>query len=77
MLAARHPFIRHREYERLVEAGRPGFVLFRASLEDGADRSPGQASEARARQLGELVATLRRNRYRRDDVGPFVLLTPP
>ena len=77
MLAARHPFIRHREYERLVEAGRPGFVLFRASLEDGADRSPGQASEARGRQLGELVATLRRNRYRRDDVGPFVLLTPP
>ena len=77
MLAARHPFIRHREYERLVEAGRPGFVLFRASLEHGADRSPGPAAEARARQLAELVATLRRNGYRRNDVGTFVLLTPP
>jgi Dolichyl-phosphate-mannose-protein mannosyltransferase len=78
MLAARHPFIRHREYERLVEAdGRPGFVLFRASLEEGADRSPGPAAEARARQLAALVETLRQNGYRRVDLGPFVLLAPP
>ena len=43
--AARHPFIRHRAYERDVEQARHGFVLFRASITQGADRSPGKAAD--------------------------------
>lgn len=77
VLAARHPFIRHRVYERLVERDRHGFVLFRASLEEGADRPPGAAAEARAEQLESLVAQLRRYGYRKVGVGPFVVLAPP
>ena len=75
-VAARHPFIRHRSYERLVESGRHGFVFFRASLVEGADRSPGHAAEARVRQLDRFVAELRRHGYRRVDVGPYVLFAP-
>jgi hypothetical protein len=75
-IAARHPFIRHRAYERLVEAAPHGFVLFRASLERGADRPAGAPANARVRQLGALVAGLRSAGYRRVDVGPFVVLAP-
>jgi hypothetical protein len=76
LLAGRHPFIRHRAYERQVEAGPHGFVLFRASLEHGADRPPGPQADARARQLAGLAARLEQAGYRRVDVGPFVVLAP-
>jgi hypothetical protein len=77
VLAARHPFIRHREYERLVERARPGFVLFRSSLESGADRSPGAPADARVEQLARLTGVLTRSGFRRVDVGPFVVYAPP
>jgi hypothetical protein len=77
VVAARHPFIRHREYERLVERSRPGFVFFRSSLEGGADRSPGAAADARVEQLARLTGALTRNGYRRVAVGPFVVYAPP
>jgi 4-amino-4-deoxy-L-arabinose transferase-like glycosyltransferase len=76
LVATRHPFIRHRAYERLVERGRHGFVFFRSSLERGADRPPGPEAAARARQLGTLVAELEQHGYRRTDVGDFVVLAP-
>ena len=48
-VASRHPFIRWPPYEREVEASRHGFVLFRESIEKGADRQPGPAAAARRR----------------------------
>jgi 4-amino-4-deoxy-L-arabinose transferase-like glycosyltransferase len=77
MLAARHPFIRHRAYEREVEAGPHGFVVFRAALEQGADRTPGPEADARAAQLAALVSDLEAAGYRRVDAGPFVVLASP
>ena len=76
-VAARHPFIRWPPYEREVEAARHGFVLFRESLETGADRQPGPEAEARVAQLARLVGKLRSYGYRRVDVGPFVVFAPP
>ena len=76
MLAARHPFIRHREYERLVEAGRPGFVLFRASLEKGADRTAGPVGRRGARDAAFVRHHAQRHGYHRTDVGDFVVLAP-
>jgi Dolichyl-phosphate-mannose-protein mannosyltransferase len=72
-IPARHPFSRHRPYERLVESGRHGFVFFRSSLAEGADRTPGPAAEARVEQLATFVAELRRLGYRTVEVGPFVV----
>lgn len=76
-VAARHPFIRWPPYEREVETARHGFVLFRESLETGADRQPGPEAEARVAQLARLVGKLRSYGYRRVDVGPFVVYAPP
>jgi len=75
--ATRHPFIRHRAYERLVESGRHGFVFFRSSVDEGADRTPGPDAEARVAQLGRVITKLRRHGYRRIDVGDFIVLAPP
>ena len=69
LIAARHPFIRHRAYERRVERGRHGFVFFRSSLEEGADRTAGPDAEARVTQLSALLIALERHGYRRTDVG--------
>ena len=76
LIAARHPFIRHRAYERRVERGRHGFVFFRSSLEEGADRTAGPDAEARVTQLSALLIALERHGYRRTDVGDFVVLAP-
>ena len=75
-IPARHPFIRYRPYERLVESDRHGFVFFRSSLEEGADRTPGPQAEARAEQLQTFVAELRRLGYSSVEVEPFVVLAP-
>jgi len=77
LVATRHPFIRHRAYERLVESGPHGFVFFRTSVEDGADRTPGPDAKARVAQLASLLAELRRHGYRRIDVGDFIVMAPP
>ena len=76
LVATRHPFIRHRAYERRVERGRHGFVFFRSSVEEGADRTAGPDAEARVTQLSALLTTLERHGYRRTDVGDFVVLAP-
>ena len=76
-VASRHPFIRWPPYEREVENGRHGFVLFRESLEEGADRQPGPEAEARVRELERFVARLRSYGYRESRVGPFVVYAPP
>jgi 4-amino-4-deoxy-L-arabinose transferase-like glycosyltransferase len=77
-LAARHPFSRYRPYEREVEAApRRGFVFFRESLEEGADRAPGAPAKARVAQLGRLTAELERYGYREIQTGPFVVFAPP
>lgn len=76
LIAARHPFIRHRAYERRVERGRHGFVFFRSSVEEGADRTAGPDAEARVTQLSALLIALERHGYRRTDVGDFVVLAP-
>ena len=78
VLASRHPFSRYRPFEREVEAAaRRGFVFFRASLDEGADRTPGPAAEARVAQLAALVAELRDRGYRETRVGPFAVYAPP
>ena len=78
VLASRHPFIRYRPFEREVEAApRRGFVFFRESLEQGADRTPGPAAEARVEQLGRLTAELERLGFRPLRSGPFVVFAPP
>ena len=76
LIPARHPFIRHRRYERMVEGARHGFVFFRASLTEGADRSPGPEAAKRVEQLAAFVAELRRAGYRRIEVGTFVVYAP-
>lgn len=77
-VASRHPFIRHPEYEREVEASpRHGFVLFRESIENGADRQPGPEAEARVKELVRFVSRLEGHGYRLVDVGPFVVYAPP
>ena len=77
VLAARHPFSRHRAYEREVEAApRRGFVFFRESLEKGADRTPGPASSARVEQLQAFVGELRELGYGETRVGPFSVWAP-
>ena len=76
-VASRHPFIRHPEYEREVEAARHGFVLFRESIVHGADRQPGPEAEARVKELARFVGRLREFGYRRVAVGPFVVYAPP
>jgi len=59
-IASHHPFIRHRQYERVVEADpRHGFVFFRASLG----------------RVRDYVAELQRHGYRHEVVGPFVVYT--
>jgi hypothetical protein len=73
-IAARHPFSRYRPFEREVEGSRHGFVFFRTSLDEGADR-PGAAA-ARVRQLRRLVTKLERYGYRDVAVGPFVVYAP-
>jgi hypothetical protein len=73
LLAARHPFIRRRAYEREVERAPHGFVFFDASLREGADRTPGTAAERRVRQLARLTETLEADGYRRVAAGPFVV----
>lgn len=61
-IASHHPYIRHRQYERVVEAAPGhGFVFFRASL---------------GRVRG-YVAQLEHHGYRRFVVGPFVVYAPP
>ena len=61
-IASHHPFIRHRQYERIVEADpNHGFVFFRVSL---------------GRVRG-YVAQLRQHGYRHVVVGPFVVYTRP
>jgi len=61
-IASHHPYIRHREYERVVQSDpRHGFVFFRRSL--GRVRS--------------YTAELARHGYRRLVVGPFVVYAPP
>jgi len=77
VLASRHPAIRHRPYERAVEARRHGFVFFRSSLETGADRTPGAAAAARIEQLRRLTVELEGYGYRRIAVDPFVVFAPP
>lgn len=77
VIASRHPSIRHRPYEREVEAARHGFVFFRTSILTGADRSPGAPARRRSRQLRALVAELRGYGYRRVPVGPFEVYAPP
>lgn len=76
MIPARHPFIRYRRYERMVESARHGFVFFRSSLTEGADRSPGPDAARRVEQLAAFVAELRRAGYRRVEVGAFVVYAP-
>ena len=76
-LASRHPFHRHRAYEREVEVARPGFVFFRRSLATGADRAPGAGAKARVAELRRLVTKLDGYGYRRVAVGPFVVYAPP
>ncbi len=76
-LAARHPSIRHRPYERTVEASRHAFVYFRSSLETGADRTPGPEADARVDQLRTFVSKLEGYGYRRVEVDPFVVYAPP
>ena len=77
VLASRHPFSRYRPFERTVEAApRRGFVFFRDSLEQGADRTPGAPAAARVRQLSALSEELREHGYRRVDVGPFAVYAP-
>jgi hypothetical protein len=75
-IPARHPFIRHRPYERAVEAAPHGFVFFRSALAEGTDRKPGPEAEARVEELGRFVATLRGAGYRDVSVGPFVVFAP-
>ena len=75
-IPSRHPFIRYRPYEREVERSRHGFVFFRASLADGADRATGAPSRARIAQLARFVAELERYGYRDVQVGPFVIYAP-
>ncbi len=76
-LAARHPSIRHRPYERTVEASRHAFVYFRSSLETGADRTPGPEADARVDQLRTFVSKLEGYGYRRVAVESFVVYLPP
>ena len=76
-VASRHPFIRWPPYEREVEDSRHGFVLFRESIEEGADRQPGPEAEARVRELARFVERLRALGYRESSVGPFVVYAPP
>jgi hypothetical protein len=77
-VASRHPFIRWPAYEREVEsAPRRGFVLFRESIEHGADRQPGPEADARIEELGRFVGELRAHGFRSVDVGPFVVYAPP
>ena len=75
-IPARHPSIRFRPYERLVEGDRHGFVFFRSSLAEGADRTP-DAADARVEELAAFVAELRRAGYRGVEVGPFLVMAPP
>ena len=78
LLASRHPTIRHRAFERAVERSpRPGFVFFRVSLEQGADRTPGPDASVRVKQLAALTSELEQNGYRRTDIDPFVVYAPP
>jgi hypothetical protein len=61
-IASHHPHPRYRGYERQVDAAaRRGFVFFRVDT-------------ARSQ---ELITALRRHRYRRVSVGPFVVYAPP
>ena len=60
LVSARHPFIRHREYERRVERRRHGFVVFRSSVEKGAGRSAGPDPGARD-AASALLITLERH----------------
>ena len=74
---SRHPFHRHRPYEREVEASRHGFVFFRSSLARGADRAPGIEAASRRDDLQRFVSELERYGYRLTAVGPFAVYARP
>ncbi len=76
-IPSRHPFIRHRQYERDVEAARHGFVFFRASIARGADRTPGDEADERVAQLQSFVGELANYGYQPVEVGSFVVYAPP
>ncbi len=76
-LAARHPFSRHRPYEREVEAARVRGSSSSASRSRGRRPRARSARRRRVRQLARLTHALESAGYRGVAVGPFVVYAPP